>query len=238
MDPLFVDPTYGFYNLLWNSPCIDTGDPNSPLDPDSTTADIGAFYFDQSINHPPTIVNFSPTQLDTIDLNSTIEFSIEAVDPEQDSLLYSWQLNGMNVGNQAGLTYAFSEAGNFEMWAYASDGNQADSVGWEITVLGLGVIPPQKAPSDFSVTGVYPNPFNPTTTIRFGLPEAGYVKVEVFDVQGRLVSGLGMGRHGDLPLQAGYHEVTFDGSKLASGVYIYRISAGEFSKCGKMILVR
>jgi predicted outer membrane repeat protein len=47
-DPLFVDPENGDYHLTENSPCIDAGDPNLPLDPDSTLADMGAFYFDQS----------------------------------------------------------------------------------------------------------------------------------------------------------------------------------------------
>jgi hypothetical protein len=48
-DPLFVDRFSGDYHLLSNSPCIDAGDPTFPLDPDSTRADIGAYYFDQSV---------------------------------------------------------------------------------------------------------------------------------------------------------------------------------------------
>ena len=54
-DPLFVDPLNNFYNLLYNSPCIDAGDPSSPLDPDGTRADIGAYFCDQSINGNPSI---------------------------------------------------------------------------------------------------------------------------------------------------------------------------------------
>jgi hypothetical protein len=47
LDPMFVAPYSGDYNLMAGSPCIDAGDPNSPLDPDGTLADIGALYFDQ-----------------------------------------------------------------------------------------------------------------------------------------------------------------------------------------------
>ena len=52
LDPLFVDAQAGDFNLLWGSPSIDAGDPASPLDPDSTIADMGAYYFDQSVTAP------------------------------------------------------------------------------------------------------------------------------------------------------------------------------------------
>ena len=48
-DPLFVNPLFGDYNLSYNSPCIDAGDPNSPLDPDNTIADMGAYYYNQTV---------------------------------------------------------------------------------------------------------------------------------------------------------------------------------------------
>jgi hypothetical protein len=88
-------------------------------------------------------------------------------------------------------------------------------------------------PDRFSLYGAYPNPFNPVTTIRFGLPVGSWVRLEVFDI---------LGRSQGSPLQgfrdAGYHEVTFDASDLASGIYFYRIEAGSFTDVKKMVLVK
>jgi len=78
-----------------------------------------------------------------------------------------------------------------------------------------------------------PNPFNPETTIRYTLPEASRVRMEVYNFQGRKVATLANGWR-----SAGMHEVTFDGSKLASGVYFYRLQAGEFTASGKMVLMK
>ncbi|MBN2017725.1 MAG: T9SS type A sorting domain-containing protein [Candidatus Cloacimonetes bacterium] len=79
MDPMFVDPANNDYHLQWGSPCIDAGDPNSPLDSDSTIADMGAYYYDQSMGigpdpqyHQMTLINYpNPFQGSTI-----ISFSI------------------------------------------------------------------------------------------------------------------------------------------------------------------
>ncbi len=87
-------------------------------------------------------------------------------------------------------------------------------------------------------TGVSPNPFNPATVIRFDLPQAAQVTLEVFDVNGRNV-----GAQHAMPLQdtrylAGSHEITFDGSGLPSGVYLYRLTAGKYAASGKMVLLK
>jgi hypothetical protein len=78
-----------------------------------------------------------------------------------------------------------------------------------------------------------PNPFNPSTTISFALPKAARVSLSIYDVSGRLVVELVDGLR-----QAGTHEVTFDGSNLASGIYIYNLTAGEFNASGKMVLMK
>ena len=79
----------------------------------------------------------------------------------------------------------------------------------------------------------YPNPFNPTTEIRFTLPEAGAVSLAVYDVQGREVRRLVEGA-----LEAGPHAVPFDASALPTGTYLYRLTAGGVTETGRMVLVK
>jgi hypothetical protein len=85
------------------------------------------------------------------------------------------------------------------------------------------------APTNFAVLGAYPNPFNPTTSINFVLPEAIHVKLTVFNVQGRVVGELVNGMR-----DAGLHEATFD----ASSLYFYHFEAGDYSSVHKMVLMK
>jgi hypothetical protein len=88
-------------------------------------------------------------------------------------------------------------------------------------------------PSSFSLNGATPNPFNPTTTISFTLPEVSRVHLNVYDMSGRLVTTLVNGQR-----EAGSHQVTFDGSNMASGIYLYTLTAGSHSATGKMVLLK
>jgi hypothetical protein len=88
-------------------------------------------------------------------------------------------------------------------------------------------------PTSFSLVGASPNPFNPTTSIRYNLPVASPVKLTVFDASGREVATLVNGQR-----EAGSHQVTFDGSNLSSGVYFYTLKAGANIASGKMALVK
>jgi hypothetical protein len=93
---------------------------------------------------------------------------------------------------------------------------------------------PQAAfiPSGVTMT-VSPNPFNATTTISCELRAASYVSLKIYDAAGRLVETLVEGWR-----EAGEYQVTFDGSKLATGVYVYRLEAGENVSRGKMVLLK
>jgi mannose/cellobiose epimerase-like protein (N-acyl-D-glucosamine 2-epimerase family) len=88
-------------------------------------------------------------------------------------------------------------------------------------------------PASFDLYQNYPNPFNPVTTIRYSLPRASDVRLGVYDMLGREVSVLEEGRR-----DAGQHAVRFDASHLASGVYIYRLRAGESDLVRRLMLLR
>jgi len=88
-------------------------------------------------------------------------------------------------------------------------------------------------PNEFALYQNYPNPFNPSTVIKYTLPTASNVKLEVFNVTGEKVTTLVEGFKNE-----GYYEVNFNASGLPSGLYLYRISAGAFVQTRKMILLR
>jgi hypothetical protein len=88
-------------------------------------------------------------------------------------------------------------------------------------------------PREFTLSQNYPNPFNPTTTIKYDLPIDAHVTLKLYDVLGREVLTLV-----NEQAKAGYHSTTLDASRLSSGVYFYRIQAGQFSQTKKLILVR
>ncbi|MEX1276755.1 MAG: T9SS type A sorting domain-containing protein [Bacteroidota bacterium] len=79
----------------------------------------------------------------------------------------------------------------------------------------------------------YPNPFNSITTIRYSVPQAGNASLKLFNVLGQEVQTFIDADH--LP---GMHEITVGNEKLASGVYLYRLKAGEFTETKKLLIVR
>ncbi|MBC8043136.1 MAG: T9SS type A sorting domain-containing protein [Rhizobacter sp.] len=89
------------------------------------------------------------------------------------------------------------------------------------------------SPSGYELRQNYPNPFNPATTIAYELPKAAAVSLKVYDVIGREVASLVNERKA-----AGRYEVRFDGSKLASGIYMYRLIAGDYVEVREMVFLK
>ena len=88
-------------------------------------------------------------------------------------------------------------------------------------------------PASYFLDYNYPNPFNPTTTIRYGIKNPGNVKLTIYNSLGQKVATL-VNKY----QQAGEYSIDFDASKLASGIYLYKISAGDFTGIKKMLLLR
>jgi len=91
----------------------------------------------------------------------------------------------------------------------------------------------KQIPDEYALSQNYPNPFNPSTTIKFSIPNAGFVTLVVYDVLGSEVATLV-----NEEKIAGYFEMEFNASFLASGIYFYRIQAGDFVESKKMVLMK
>ena len=97
---------------------------------------------------------------------------------------------------------------------------------------------PKGVPTDFALHDNYPNPFNPTTTLRFDLQEISDVRLTIYNVLGKRVKSFKMQN-----TTAGYHSIRLDatndfGSPVSAGVYLYQLQAKDFVKTKKMILLK
>jgi len=118
---------------------------------------------------------------------------------------------------------------------YAADGSIAN-VRVEYPEFSSSVAlnnPADLLPTEYALAQNYPNPFNPSTDISFALPNAGKVKLVVYNVLGQEVVTLV-----DQHMDAGNHTVTFEADDYASGVYFYRLNAERYSKTLKMMLLK
>jgi carboxypeptidase T len=118
--------------------------------------------------------------------------------------------------------------------SYNGDGWYLDDIAIRLwPTVKTGVINEQPLPTVCALEQNYPNPFNPTTGVRFRVPGVSDVRITVFDLLGREVVVLVNERKAP-----GSYEVTFDASALASGVYLYRMTAGNFAQTRKMVVVK
>jgi hypothetical protein len=141
----------------------------------------------------------------------------------------SWSPANLPAGGFAGRQYfqiTDSAGNNYYYWGY--------NVTCTRKLLVTGVACQSgNVPATYSLSQNYPNPFNPSTTIKFELPRSSEVRLSVFDMLGREVTTLVNEKR-----DAGVHEVKCDGSSLASGVYFYRLQAGEFTQTKPLLLLR
>jgi len=205
-DPLFVDADEGDYALTEDSPCIDTGDPDSPEDPDGTRADMGAYYFHQrEIEADPLELDFDllyATQ-ETQDLTFTVRnlgqqvLNVESVIAEGD---YFSVDNGDGFELDAEedqmitVTFAPVDSGHFEgTVTVSSNAVNGDAV---VALIGegrwwLSAEPLDDAlPTNFSINAIHPNPFNAQTRLNYSIPVVSSLSLDVYNSSGQLVTTL------------------------------------------------
>ncbi|RMF56308.1 MAG: T9SS C-terminal target domain-containing protein, partial [Calditrichaeota bacterium] len=154
---------------------------------------------------------------------------------DQAGNLYGAKGGGQNPNNLISIdktTGAGTVIGSIGFQAVAGMAARLDRVVVGIEPEKMGI------PKEFALEQNYPNPFNPSTTIRYALKENTHVALKIYNLLGQLVRTLA-----DEKQNAGHREVKWDGRndrgvKVASGIYLYRIEAGNFRQSRKMILLR
>jgi hypothetical protein len=120
------------------------------------------------------------------------------------------------------------------VWLDERDGNYEIYYKRNPTGNPMGIVPiSTEIPKEYKLMQNYPNPFNPSTVISFQLLVVGKVSLKVYDELGRELATLVNEK-----LNPGTYEVTFDGSKLTSGVYFYRLQSGEFTDTKRLVLLK
>jgi hypothetical protein len=144
--------------------------------------------------------------------------------------------NGGGNDNEAG----FAQDHTLKMHRFLGSATVVDTFNvrpdsaWLKDIVLVGVEDEPQAPKVYYLTQNFPNPFNPSTTIRFGLPKESAVTLMIYNILGEHVATL----INNQTLQAGEYNHEFNASRLASGTYIYRLTAGDFSQAKKMLLLK
>jgi hypothetical protein len=153
--------------------------------------------------------------------------------------IFNPSLYSVAAGDSQEVTVTFSPA---EVRAYTGRvmivNNSENTPSYQLLLLGTGIAndagdPASGMPREFALSQNYPNPFNPATEIQFALPYDANVELTVLNVLGQEVATLASGFQ-----TAGYHTASFNATDLPSGLYFYRLEAGDFSAIRKMMLLK
>ncbi len=194
---------------------------------------------------PPMIISFFPTLVDTtIPNNGRVNFQINVLDTSGTPVTYAWTKNGALLGS-TGNKYVYLSTASFpsprkdSIKVTTSNDYYSETRTWIVTVNPTAGIKNTLAPLTYGLFQNYPDPFNPSTTIRYALQNRSSVKLVITNTSGQQVAVLESGER-----EAGYHEVEWR-ANASSGIYFYRIEATavddpnkHFADTKKMLLLR
>lgn len=198
------------------------------------------------IKYIPTINVLTPEEGEIIDGNTTYPISWQTVGVEQLSIAYSTNAGGdwadlaTNVLSQVGsYNWMVPNIASDSTKIRIRDANNPQLYGES----GIFIIDPATGikdpaqndviPTEYKLFANYPNPFNPSTRIRYWIPKESFVTIKVFDILGAEIVTLV-----NKTKSPGNYELNFDASNLNSGVYLYRIQAGNFIESRKMLFIK
>ena len=228
--------TEGYPMLRWQKPENVVDPPEASIltiDPREEECDFGAVESDSSKSR-----EFMLTNTGNIQMN--VEISLSGADAHMFEISNgegSWSLDPGSI-RVVEVVFSPESVDTFQAVLEISHDAPNEESPLEVTLLGSGKSinasnPDEKLPERLELHQNYPNPFNPGTVIRYELPRASEVHLEVFDLLGRRVATLV-----NEWMQAGRHEIPFDASRLASGIYVYRIQAGNFIQTRRMTFIK
>jgi hypothetical protein len=234
--PNIADVTYivDYLFLEGNEPvcgCLGKGVPLPKVNPDISVASF--FENDVTTIQLSSLIDLRGVQLELkgdggTTVTNLLGEELDLVYGQRDGILKVGllDLNGAQI-IAAGEHRMISIPGKYELVsAIVSDMDHHDmvaSIGSKLSEL----------PDSYTLDQNYPNPFNPMTSISFSIPAASHVKLEIYNIMGQQVTTLV-----DKQLEAGKHTIQWDGSNAASGVYLYRLQAGDFVDTKKMTLLK
>ncbi len=222
-----------FLRLQAGSPCIDACVCGED-DPDGTTGDIGARFYNQ--NEPPVIDSRIPASPNLVDLTwgEEVQFSVNAHDPEGEELAYHWYFKGELVSESSSADIRIFDDVGDTIRVEVDDGyyEGITTVTWIVGSVAAPEPVDEGVPDRFDVTRVYPNPFNATVQVHIAVPQTGDIRLHICDLLGRTVTSQSR------RVQPGVHPFVFQGHTWASGVYFLRAECNGESRLQKLVLVR
>jgi len=181
--------------------------------------------------------------IDTLDLE--LDLDDYASDPDHPDSELSWTYDvlgdhdvtvSIDEATHVASLFGIGMQGTLRIAFTVTDPQSAsvsDTLTVHFLITDVDESPVSVVPDDFVIYANYPNPFNPATTIRYGIPRTSHVTLSVFNMLGQEISVLV-----DEEKTGGMYEVRWDASDMPSGIYFYRIQAGSWQKVRRMILMR
>jgi hypothetical protein len=187
-------------------------------------------------NRPPVFISHPGDDFPIISSGKPVTFKVSARDPEGEPVTFTWKRDGLVVKSGADTFYTATFVG-----PYGEPHNvvciAADPEGLQDSTMFLFIITAvndqqSPLPVTFSLQQNYPNPFNPSTTMSYSLSKATKVSLGIFNTLGQAIVVLVNERK-----DAGLHQIQWN-ANVPSGIYFYRLQAGEYVETKKMVLLK